>query len=39
MRGVQVMPDESVSSLVDETFDAVVIPGGAPGTANLGKVI
>jgi 4-methyl-5(b-hydroxyethyl)-thiazole monophosphate biosynthesis len=36
-RGVTVVPDASLESVADHPFDAVVLPGGFPGTTNLKK--
>ena len=36
-RGVTIVPDATLESVADRPFDAVVVPGGIPGTANLKK--
>jgi len=35
--GVTVLADKSMEDVFDERFDAVVLPGGSVGTANLGR--
>ena len=35
--GITVVTDTDVSKCVDEEYDMVVIPGGMPGTINLGE--
>lgn len=34
-RGVQLVPDTTLDSVLDDDFDMVVLPGGMPGAANL----
>lgn len=34
---IKVLADVSIDEVANETFDMVVLPGGAPGTANLKK--
>jgi len=34
-RGIHVVPDASLADVEGEDFDAVVLPGGMPGAANL----
>jgi len=35
-RGVRIVPDTSLAAVAEDTFDMVVIPGGAPGAERLG---
>ena len=34
-RGTTIIPDTSIDSVSDQTFDLVVLPGGLPGADNL----
>ena len=34
-RGVKLVPDTTLEAVVDESFDLVVLPGGAPGVEQL----
>lgn len=34
-RGTTIVPDTSIDSVVDETFDLIVLPGGLPGADHL----
>ncbi len=36
-KGVKILPDSDIESLVDEKFDAIILPGGLPGTNNLSE--
>lgn len=35
-RGVKIVPDVALAAVSDELFDAIVLPGGAPGARALG---
>ena len=34
-RGTTIVPDTSIDTVVDETFDLIVLPGGLPGADHL----
>ena len=36
-RGLNITADKQLQDLIDDTFDMIVIPGGMPGSENLGK--
>ena len=38
-RNVRIVPDKALSSVANDCFDAVIIPGGAKGAEACGNVI
>jgi len=36
-RGTRILPDDSLTNVVDDDYDMVVLPGGQPGADNLNK--
>lgn len=34
-RGLQIIPDTTLAAIATQTFDAIILPGGEPGTSNL----
>lgn len=36
-RGIRVLPDDLLDTVLDKDFDLIILPGGQPGTENLKK--